>query len=101
METMNFSRKILAENIKLILEKDGLSVRGFATRHKLSQKQIDRIVKQENAISLDTLDELANALGVMAWQLLVVGFDASQPPKIAVTEQEVMLYQKLSKLVNS
>lgn len=96
---MNFSKKILAENIKTILAKEGLSVRGFALRHKLQQKQIDRIVKQENAVSLDTLDELANALGVMSWQLLVVGLDISTPPKIAVTETEVMLYQKLSALM--
>ena len=99
MKAMNFSKQILAENIKAILEKEGLSVRGFAMRHKLQQKQIDRIVKQETAVTLDTLDELASVLGVMSWQLLVVGLDISAPPKIAVTETEVMLYQKLSTLM--
>ena len=101
MKRMNSSRQILAENIKSILDRDGLSVRGFAMRHKLPQKQIDRIVKKENAVSLDTLDELADAIGVMSWQLLVVGLNTSEPPKIAVTETELMLYQKLSNLMKS
>jgi hypothetical protein len=58
-------------------------------------------VKEENAISLDTLDEVAIALGLMSWQLLVVDLDLSNPPKIAVTETELKLYERLRVLIKS
>ena len=96
---MNQSRKILAENIKAMIEKEGLTVNAWAKRHGLQQKQIDRIVKSENAASIDTLDEIAAVLGLMTWQLLVVDLDLSNPPKIAVTETELKLYERLRVLV--
>jgi hypothetical protein len=98
---MNSSKKILAENIKAMIANELLTVRGWAMRHKLEQKKIDRIVKEENAVSLDTLDEIASALGLMSWQLLVVNLDLSHPPKIAVTETELKLYERLKVLVKS
>jgi hypothetical protein len=101
MSTMNSSKKILAENIKTMIANESLTVRGWALRHKLEQKKIDRIVKEENAASLDTLDEIANSLGLMSWQLLVAGLDLSNPPKIAVTETELKLYERLKVLVKT
>ena len=98
---MSDSRLVLADNIKAMLEKDGLSVRGFAMRHKLQQKAMDRIVKAENAISLDTLDKLSSALGLFSWQLLTPGLDISNPPHIAISEAEIRLYQRLSSLAKS
>jgi plasmid maintenance system antidote protein VapI len=101
MSTMNSSKKILADNIKSLIAKEGLTVNGWSKQNKLSQKKIDRIVKEENAISLDTLDEVAIALGLMSWQLLVVDLDLSNPPKIAVTETELKLYERLRVLIKS
>lgn len=98
---MNSSKKILAENIKAMIANELLTVRGWALRHRLEQKKIDRIVKEENAVSLDTLDEIAAALGLMSWQLLVPGLDLSNPPKIAVTETELRLYERLKVLVKT
>lgn len=98
---MNSSKKILAENIKAMIANELLTVRGWAMRHKLEQKKIDRIVKEENAVSLDTLDEIANALGLMSWQLLVSGLDLSHPPKIAVTETELKLYERLKVMIKT
>lgn len=98
---MNTSKKILAGNIRAMIEKERLTVRGWAMRHELSQKKIDRIVKEENAISLDTLDEVATALGLMPWQLLVADMDLSHPPKLAVTETELKLYERLKVLASS
>lgn len=77
------------------------SVRGWAISKKLNQKQIDRIVKAESAISLDTLDELASACGLMPWQLLIPGLDLSNPPHLAVTSTELALYQRLKDLAKS
>ena len=101
MTLMNSSKKILAENIKAMISSESLTVRGWAMRHKLEQKKIDRIVKEENAVSLDTLDEIADALGLMSWQLLVAGLDLSHPPKIAVTETELKLYERLKVMVKT
>lgn len=60
---------------------------------------VDRLTKCENAITLDTLDEIALALGVQSWQLLTSDFDPKKPPHIAVTETELNLYKKLQVLV--
>lgn len=98
---MNDSRRVVAENLRAMIDKDDLSVRGFAARHGLQQKAIDRMVKGEHAASVDTLDELARALGLMTWQLLVPGLDTSNPPHIAITESEVRLYKRLSELIKT
>ena len=58
-------------------------------------------MKEENAVSLDTLDEVASALGLMPWQLLVPDLEIRNPPKIAVTETELKLYERLKVLVRS
>ena len=98
---MGPSRKILADNVKSLIDKDGLTVRGFAMRHKIQQKTVDRLVKQENAVSIDTLDELAAKLGIHSWQLLIPGLDLSHPPAIALSESELRLYERLRMIVKS
>ena len=101
---MNSSKDTLAGNIRAMIEKDDpvkKSVNGWAKSKKLVQKKVDRIVKAETAVSLDTLDELAEALGIMAWQLLIPGLDTSNPPHLAVTSTELALYQRLKDLAKS
>lgn len=95
------SRKILGDNIKAMVDKDSLSVRAWALRHKLEQKKVDRLVKAQTGVSLDTLDEIASAVGLEPWQLLVANLDPAHPPRIAVTETEVLLYERLRKLVKT
>lgn len=99
IQPMSQSRKILADNIKAMIERENLTVNSWAKRHGLSQRQIDRITKGDNAASIDTLDEIAAVLGLMTWQLLVVDLDLSNLPKIAVTETELRLYERLKVLV--
>lgn len=95
------SKHVLAENIRSMIGREGLSVRGFALKHKLQQKMVDRIAKQEHAVSLDTLDDLAKAVGLFSWQLLIPGLDPSNPPHVAITESEVLLYKRLSELMKA
>lgn len=95
------SKRILGDNIKAMIDKDAVSVRAWALSHKLDQKKVDRLVKAETAVSLDTLDEIAAAVGLQPWQLLVVKLDPAHPPRIAVTETEVLLYERLRKLVKA
>lgn len=101
MKTMNSSKKILAGNIRALIDREALSVRGWALRHGLQQKAIDRIVKEENAASIDTLDAIANALGLMPWQLLVADLDVTNAPKLAVSEAEIALVNRLKFLLNN
>ena len=95
------SKKILGDNIKAMIDKVSPSVRAWAIAHKLDQKKVDRLVKAQTAVSLDTLDEIAAAVGLQPWQLLVAKLDADHPPRIAVTETEVLLYERLRKLVRT
>lgn len=101
IHTMNTSRKILADNIRAMIVKEGGSINAWAKSKHLQQRQIDRLVKSEHAVSLDTLDEIANALGLMPWQLLVADLDLSNLPKLVITETEVKLYQRMKELIRS
>ena len=101
---MSSTKQILAENIKAMIEKDDpvkKSVRGWALGKKLDQKKIDRVVKAENAVSLDTLDEISAATGLLAWQLIVPGLDLSNTPHLAITDTEIALYRRLKDLAKS
>ncbi len=100
MKNMNSSRTILAGNIRALIEKEALSVRGWALKHGLQQKSIDRIVKEENAASIDTIDEIANAVGLMPWQLLVADLDVTNAPRIAVSEAEIQLVARLKSMLS-
>lgn len=97
MTYMTSSKKILAENIRALIDKSGLTVRGWAISNKLDQRKIDRIVKQDNAVSLDSLDEIADRLGLASWQLICAWVD-DQPPHLAITETELKLYARLKEL---
>jgi len=101
MKSMHSSRKILAENIRALIEKESLSVRGWALKHGLQQKAVDRIVKEENAASIDTLDEIADALGLMPWQLLIADLDLTNAPRLAVSEAEIKLVARLKSLMDN
>ena len=101
IQPMLSSKKILGDNIRAMIDKDSSSVRAWALSRKLDQKKVDRLVKAETAVSLDTLDEIAAAVGLQPWQLLVAKLDPLHPPHIAVTETEVLLYERLRKLVKA
>ena len=101
MKNMNSSRKILAGNIRALIEREALSIRGWALKHGLQQKAIDRIVKEENAASIDTLDEIADALGLMPWQLLIADLDLGNAPRLAVSEVEIQLVSRLKAMLST
>lgn len=101
MKTMNSSKKILDGNIRALIDREQLSVRGWSLKHGLQQRAIDRIVKEENAASIDTLDAIAEAVGLMPWQLLVADLDVLNAPRLAVSEAEIQLVARLKTLLNS
>lgn len=71
---------------------------GLKRRSGVAQATIGRILRRETAADLDTVDALARAYHLMAWQLLVPDLDPANPPINRLTQAERDLYQRLHTL---
>ena len=89
-------RAILAENVRKLIGTD--SVRGWALARGLDVRLIDRITKGGNA-TLETIDEIAKAVGIPPWQLLLPEFDPAVKIDTPVTEPERQLLERLKRLL--
>lgn len=80
-------KKTLAENLKAVMEKRGLSERGLErlTGGEVGQKTINNLKNQRQSASLDTVEQLAAALKIDAALLLQPGFrdDLRTTPSIS------------------
>jgi len=98
------TRRILADNIIRMIDRDGHGVRGkvrgWATANKLDTRQIDRIVKQEFATTVDTLEEIAAAIGCQPWQLLVPGMNLHELPMLVMSPAEREIYERIQALLS-
>lgn len=63
------AREALAANVRALIERFGSGAE-LARLTGVPQKTISRIANGENAITLDTLNDLAEGMGVQPWQLL-------------------------------
>ncbi len=74
------ARQVLAENIKALIASDQPgrhpSTRGWAISKKLEPMKVQRVTKGLNGASVETLQELAEAIGRQPWELLVPGMRA-------------------------
>lgn len=99
------ARSILAKNLIKLID-DGTpkgarrSIRAWAIGRKLDVRLITRLTKAENAITLDTLDEIARACGVQAWHLLLEDFQPGQHVEAPITEDERAMLTKLRNLLD-
>ncbi len=97
------SRRILADNITRMISRDGGPVRGkvskWAKDNGLQQKQIDRLIKKEVSATVDTLDEIAAAIGCQPWQLLVPNMQIDQLPMLVMGQAERELYERIKQLI--
>lgn len=99
------SRAILAANLRRLIDYaaqkgEAGTVRDWALRRELNVKLIDRLTKGEHAVTLDKLQEIADACGLQPWHLLLEGFDPAAPPDDApITVQERTLLKRLRKLL--
>lgn len=75
------------------------SVRAWALGKGLDVRLIDRLTKGQHAVTLDTLDEVARALGLQAWQLLLEDLDPAAPPDAPVSEEDRAMIRKLRRLL--
>jgi transcriptional regulator with XRE-family HTH domain len=95
-------RAILSKNLKgLMATKAGPNSQlGLARKSGVAQATIGRIIRQETAATIETLEDLAKAYGLQAWQLMVAGMDPNNPPVLqAVSKEERALYERLKSAV--
>lgn len=98
-------RATLAANLRRMIaagtpEGEKPSVNAWAQSKGLSVRLIDRLSKGEHAVTLDKLDEIAEACGLKPWQLLLEDLDPKNPPEAPVTEDERRMLTRLRKLLD-
>lgn len=64
-------REILASNIKRYRAESGISQDEFAARCGLHRTYIGSVERQERNVTLETLSQLSQAMGVAAAELLI------------------------------
>mgnify|MGYP001588067162 CR=1 FL=1 len=99
-------RVILAANLKRLIERatptgERQSIRAWALSRELDVRLIDRLTKGQHAVTLDKLQEIADACGLQPWQLLLEDLDPSAPQDAPITEQDRTLLLKLKKLLGA
>jgi transcriptional regulator with XRE-family HTH domain len=88
MDMENDVKKTLAENVlNLIRAENELSGRERSGVSRLLSKGIpngtaQRVLAGETSIGVDALEQIAKALNVKPWQLLVEGLDPKAPPRL-------------------
>lgn len=92
------SNATLWQNVQALMnQKYGrTNIKGFAKFCEIGIGTVQRIEAQETSIGLAILDKIAQKFDVAAWQLLVPGFDPSNPPALKpVSRKERILYEKI------
>ena len=97
-------RAIVALNVQRMIDAETPkgarpSVRAWAMARGLNVRLIDRLVKREHAVTLDTLQEIADACGLKPWQLLLEDLDPAAPAEAPISEDERMLLKRLRRLL--
>lgn len=94
------ARRILSDNVRRMMDKArARSVRQWAMSNGLDVRQMDRIVKGEHAVTLDTLDVIAEKIGCQPWQLLVPNMDPHDLPMLVMRSDERELYERVRALI--
>lgn len=98
----NRARDIVAANLKALMDHQPDNPVGQAQLKRMSgvdQRYIGRILAAESSITVDTLEKIAKAFDLQAWQLLVPGLDPGNPPVNHITDAERRLYERLRQTV--
>lgn len=95
-------RAVLQQNLRALMKtKDGPQTQGELFRKSgVAQATIGRILAGdgENA-RIETVDRLAKAYGLEAWQIMVAGMDPNNLPVLQpITKEERELYDRLKDL---
>jgi transcriptional regulator with XRE-family HTH domain len=104
--TSDPSRLILARNLNKLIDAatppgDKRSVRAWAMSKGLDVRMIDRLAKGQHAVTLDKLEQIAEACGLKPWHLLYEDLDPHALPDAPISAEDRALLHKLRKLLNS
>ena len=100
-----FDRAILADNVRKLMEHHfpmaGDRPRRLAKEAQVSLSSIQRIYKGEVGANLDTIEAVARALSLSAYQLLIPDLDPANPQTIpGAVQAERRLYRRWQVEVN-
>ena len=89
-------KKVLADNVKRLKEKEGLSNARMAKKCHVANGTIDRALRATGALDIESVTAIAAAFHLQAWQLLVPDLDPSNPFVICtISPEEQALYTRL------
>jgi transcriptional regulator with XRE-family HTH domain len=90
------AKKVFAANLKAAMDYRKLTQGDIHRRTGIAQSTVGRVVRMAQAPDLDTVGEIARAVGFHPWQLLVPTFKPDSPPFLPrLTADEQALYDKL------
>lgn len=93
--------EIIADNLRALKEDRHIaSDNALARLAHVDQKSVWRILHQEQSPTVDTLEKLARAFGLHAWQLLIPHLDPKNPPVFVMSDTERSLYKKLAEMAS-
>ena len=89
---MDDSNAVLRRNYLAWCEYHGKTRTWLGNTDKVPLGLLQRALSESQSITLSSLQKLADAMGLQAWQLLFPGFDPSNPPTLVIHEAERRLY---------
>lgn len=98
-------RAILAANLRGMIAHAGksgekMSVRAWALGKGLDVRMIDRMVNGKHAVTIDSLDKVADACGLKSWQLLLEDLDPAAPQDAPMTDAERAMLKRLRSILS-
>ena len=99
------ARDILAGNLRRIIEHwtppgERYSVRAWALSKGIDVRLIDRLTKGQHAVTLDKLQEVADACGLEPWHLLVPQLDPTNKPDTPISEKDRAVIRRLRRIID-
>lgn len=95
-------RKILAQNVRRLMDAHGLSTRDLKGLSGLPQTTIVRILNERSAVTIDLLQPIAKAFQIPLWALLYPALDpAALPAPIIGPSSHAIEPDRLVKLIEA
>ena len=81
---------VVAENLRRLRERypELSTQKVLASRSGVGEGTIGRITRKEAACGIDSLEAIAGAFGLEAWQMLIPGLDPDSPPSLGTSQTE-------------
>lgn len=95
-----FTRQIVSDNVERLMQKkfseSPNKPKALAAAADTAFSSVQRALSGVSGISVDLLEQLASALDVLPYQLLIPGLDANNPQIVmTLSQSEKALYERL------